>query len=220
MTESTMPARFSDKEDLANAISHTAGAILSVAGLVLMVAYSYLRGNAWHIVSSVVFGLSMVFLYTSSAIAHWLPAGKRKDTFFTLDQIAIFILIAGTYTPLSLVALNGVTGWIVFSIEWGLAAIGIVRLLSRKNDFESGVGVIDILIYIGMGWLVVLVSGPVLKAVPVSGFIWIIIGGLFYTVGVVFFKIARFRFHHLVWHLLVIGGTLSHFVAIFFYILP
>jgi hemolysin III len=220
MTESTPQARFSDKEDLANAISHSAGAILSVAGMVLMVVYSSLRGNAWHIVSSAVFGFSMIFLYTSSAIAHWLPAGRKKDAFFTLDQIAIFILIAGTYTPLSLVALHGLTGWIVFALEWGLAVIGIIRLLSRKNDFESGVGIIDILIYIGMGWLVITVPGAVLKTVPLAGFIWIIIGGLFYTLGVVFFKMARFPFHHLVWHLLVIGGTVSHFVAIFFYILP
>jgi hemolysin III len=220
MTESTPKARFSDKEDLANAISHSAGAILSVAGMVLMVVYSSLRGNAWHIVSSAVFGFSMIFLYTSSAIAHWLPAGRKKDAFFTLDQIAIFILIAGTYTPLSLVALHGLTGWIVFALEWGLAVIGIIRLLSRKNDFESGVGIIDILIYIGMGWLVITVPGAVLKTVPLAGFIWIIIGGLFYTLGVVFFKMARFPFHHLVWHLLVIGGTVSHFVAIFFYILP
>lgn len=220
MSESVTPARFSDKEDLANAISHFAGAILSVAALVLMVVYSSLRGNAWHIVSSAVFGFSMIFLYTSSSVAHWLPSGKTKDAFFTLDQIAIFILIAGTYTPLSLIALNGITGWIIFGIEWGLAVIGIVRLLSRKNDFESGVGVIDILIYIGMGWLVITVPGAILKTVPLAGFIWIIIGGLFYTLGVIFFKIARFRFHHLVWHLLVIGGTFSHFVAIFFYILP
>jgi hemolysin III len=219
VTESAL-GRFSDKEDLANAISHTVGAFLSLAALVLMVVYSSLRGNVWHIISSLVFGLSMIFLYSSSAIAHWLPAGKRKDTFFTLDQIAIFILIAGTYTPLSLIALQGLTGWIVFGIEWGLAAVGIFRLLSRNNDFESGVGIIDILIYIGMGWLVVTVSGPVLKTVPLSGFIWIITGGLFYTIGVVFFKIARFPFHHLVWHVLVIGGTISHFIAIFFYILP
>ena len=185
-----------------------------------MVVCSSLRGNVWHIVSSAVFGFSMVFLYTSSAIAHWLPAGKQKDTFFTLDQVAIFILIAGTYTPLSLVAIHGMIGWVIFGIEWGLAIIGIVRLIARKNDFESGVGIIDILIYIGMGWLVIGFAGAVLKTVPVIGFIWIIIGGLLYTLGIIFFKIAKFRFHHLVWHLLVIAGTVSHFIAIFFYILP
>jgi hemolysin III len=212
--------RFSDKEDMANALSHFAGAILSVAALILMVVYSSQRGNVWHIISSAVFGFSMIFLYASSSIAHWLPAGKRKDVFFTLDQIAIFILIAGTYTPLSLVALRGVLGWVIFGVEWGLALIGIIRLLTRKNTFESGVGILDILIYIGMGWLVIIVSGAVLKTVPQIGFIWIIIGGLFYSLGIIFFKIAKFRFHHLIWHLMVIGGTASHFIAIFFYILP
>jgi hemolysin III len=111
-------------------------------------------------------------------------------------------------------------GWVILIIEWGLAFFGIFRLISRKNTFESGVGIIDILIYIGMGWLVVFVSGPVLKTIPTSGFIWILAGGLFYTIGVIFYKVAKFRFHHLIWHLFVIGGTVSHFIAIFFYILP
>jgi hemolysin III len=212
--------RFSDKEDLANAISHSAGAVLSLAALVIMVVFSSKNGNAWHIVSGSVFGFSMIFLYSSSAIAHWLKEGKWKDAFFTLDQIAIFILIAGTYTPLSLIALHGAVGWVVFGIEWGLALIGIMRLLSRKNIFESGVGILDILIYVAMGWLVLLFSGPVLKNIPVAGFIWIITGGLFYSIGILFFKIAKFPFHHLIWHLLVIAGTFSHFIAVFFYVLP
>ena len=220
MEKTDLKERFSDKEDIANALSHFIGALLSVAALVLMVVYSSVRGNAWQIISSAVFGFSMVFLYASSSIAHWLPAGKRKNFFFTLDQLAIFILIAGTYTPLSLVALHGPLGWVIFGIEWGLAIFGIIRLLTRTNIFESGVGIIDILIYVVMGWLVIAVSGPVLKAIPVMGFIWIITGGLFYTIGILFFKFAKFRFHHLIWHLLVICGTASHFIAIFYYILP
>lgn len=212
--------RFSDREDLANALSHSIGALLSVAALILMVVLSFHKGSPLHLVSSVVFGFSMIFLYTSSSVAHWLPEGQRKDSFFTLDQIAIFVLIAGTYTPLSLIALNGKLGWLIFGIEWGLALIGILRLISRNNKFESGVDFFDIFIYIGMGWLVFLVSGPVLRAIPMMGFLWIVIGGLFYTIGVIFFKVSKFRFHHLVWHLMVIGGTASHFVAIYFYVLP
>jgi hemolysin III len=212
--------RFSDREDLANAISHTAGAILSVAALVLMVILSIHKGSSLHIISSAVFGFSMIFLYSSSSIAHWLPQGKRKDTLFALDQIAIFVLIAGTYTPLSLIALGGRLGWMIFGIEWGLALTGIIRLIGRSNKFESGVELVDILIYVGMGWLVLLVSGPVLRTVPLMGFLWIVFGGLFYSIGVLFFRIARFRFHHLIWHLMVIGGTASHFIAIYFYILP
>ncbi len=220
MISSTTTKRFSDREELANAISHFIGFILSVAALVLMVVYSSIRGNGWHIVSSSVFGASMITLYLSSSFAHWLPSGKRKDTFFTLDQIAIFILIAGTYTPLSLIVLQGVTGWIVFGIEWGLAIIGIIRLLSRKNQYDDGVKLFDILIYAGMGWLVLFVAGSVLATLPLIGFIWIIIGGIFYTLGIVFYKVAKFSYHHLIWHILVMLGTASHFVAIFFYILP
>lgn len=209
-----------DREDLANAISHFTGALLSVAALIVMVVFSAIRGNAWHIITSIVFGFAMIFLYFSSAMAHWLPEGKNKDTFFILDQAAIFILIAGTYTPLTLLALRGTTGWILFGLEWGLAVLGIVRLLRRSAGYEAGVGITDILIYIIMGWLVVIVAGTVLRSVPLMGFVWIIIGGLFYTIGVFFFKFTRFRYHHLVWHLMVIGGTASHFTAIFFYILP
>jgi len=220
MVSSLTVNRFSKGEELANALSHLVGALLSVAALVLMVVFSAIRGNAWHIVSGAIFGSSMVVLYLSSTITHWLPLGKLKDSFFTIDQISIFVLIAGTYTPLSLVALKGPIGWIVFGIEWVLAIIGIIRLLTRKNIFTSGVKIFDVLLYAGMGWLVILFAGKVLDNIPLMGFLWIIIGGLFYTLGIVFYKVAKFPFHHLIWHLLVIAGTTSHFVAIFFYILP
>lgn len=212
--------RFTDKEEKANALSHFAGVLLSIVALVLMLVYSSLNGDVWHIISSVVFGISMIFLYMSSAIAHWLPEGKKKDTFFILDQAAIFILIAGTYTPLTLLSLRGLTGWILFGIEWGLAFLGICRLLRRAEGIKDGIGILDILIYVVMGWLVVIFAGAVLRAVPMMAFIWIIIGGLFYTIGIIFFRFTRFSYHHLLWHLMVIGGTASHFMAIFFYILP
>lgn len=209
-----------DREEIANIISHFAGTILSVAALVLMVVYSAIRGTALHIISSIVFGLSMIALYASSTLAHWLPEGPRKERFFIFDQLVIFILIAGTYTPLALVALRGMSGWIVFGIEWGLALVGIIRNLKRINDPQSGVDLLDIILYVGMGWLVVFVAGPVLAKITFAGFLWIVIGGLFYSVGIVFFRITRFRYHHMVWHLFVLAGTASHFIAIFFYILP
>jgi hemolysin III len=219
MTGELTVKRFNDREDLANALSHLAGTILSIAGLVLMVVYSAIRGNAWHIVSSSIFGTTLVILYLSSTVAHWLPEGSTKERFFVLDQAAIFILIAGTYTPLALVALRGPIGWIVFGIEWGLAITGIIRLLARTHRFEDGVAMLDIMIYVFMGWLIIFISGPVLKSVELMGYLWILIGGLFYTLGIIFFRIAKFRYHHLVWHLMVIGGSVSHFIAIFFYII-
>jgi hemolysin III len=212
--------RFSRGEDLANALSHLVGTLLAIAGLVLMIVFSATHGTGWHISSSIVFGVSLILLYASSTLTHWLPMGKAKDTFFAVDQSAIFILIAGTYTPLSLVALNGPLGWVLFGIEWGLALIGIIRVLSRNNEFTSGVRIVDILIYTIMGWIVVFLAGSVLTRIPLMGFMWIVIGGLFYTFGIIFYKVAKFRYHHLIWHLMVIGGSVSHFVAIFFYILP
>jgi hemolysin III len=219
MVTSADSIRFNNREDKANAISHLAGTFLSVAALVIMVVFSAAKGSVWHIVSSSVFGASMIILYLSSTIAHWLPAGKTKDSFFTLDQAAIFILIAGTYTPLTLITLRGTLGWILFGIEWSLAIFGIFRLFRRNSGFEDGVGIIDILIYIVMGWMVILFSGAILRSVPVMGFVWIVIGGLFYTLGVIFYKVTKFRYHHLIWHIMVLGGTVSHFTAIFFYIL-
>jgi hemolysin III len=220
MTDTATLKRFSRQEDLANAISHLAGTLLSIAGLVLMVVFASIRGNAWHIVTCSVFGMSLILLYLCSTLAHWLPSGNFKDRLFVFDQSAIFVLIAGTYTPLALVALRGALGWVVFGLEWGMALTGIIRLLIRSGRFEEGVYLIDILIYILMGWLVLLVSGPVLKAVSLWGYLWIVIGGLFYSAGVIFFRFTRFRYHHLVWHLMVIGGSASHFTAIFFYVIP
>jgi hemolysin III len=210
--------RFSAGEDLANALSHLCGTLLSIAALTLMVVFSAIRGNAWHIVSTSVFGTSLVILYVSSTIAHWLPEGSAKDRFFVADQVSIFILIAGTYTPVALIALQGTLGWVIFGIEWGLAIIGIIRLLIRKVRFEHGVAMFDIVIYTLMGWLVLVLSRPVLNSMSLMGFLWIIIGGLFYTTGIIFFKFTKFRYHHLIWHLMVIGGSVSHFTAIFFYL--
>ena len=219
MVATVSARRFTAREDLANALSHLGGTLLSIAGLTLMVVFSAIRGNAWYIVSTSVFGTSLVILYLSSTIAHWLPEGSAKDRFFVVDQVSIFILIAGTYTPLALIALHGTLGWVIFGIEWGLAIIGIIRLLIRKARFEHGVALFDIVIYSLMGWLVVIFSGPVLNSISLMGYLWIIIGGLFYTAGIIFFKFTKFRYHHLIWHLMVIGGSVSHFTAIFFYLI-
>lgn len=220
MRDAATLKRFTREEDLANAISHLAGTLLSIAGLVLMVVFSSIRGNAWHIVSCSVFGASLIILYLCSTLAHWLPAGSLKERLFVFDQSAIFILIAGTYTPLALVALRGTLGWIIFGIEWGMAITGIIRLIYKSGRFEEGVALFDILIYVFMGWLVLFVSGPVVKAVSLRGYLWIVIGGLFYSAGVIFFRFTRFRYHHLVWHLMVIGGSASHFTAVFFFVIP
>lgn len=212
--------KFSRKEELANAISHFSGAMLAIAGLVLMVYYSATHGNGWHIVSTSVFGTSMIILYLSSTLTHILPMGKSKDFFFNFDRIAIYILIAGTYTPIALVTLNGPFGWVIFGIEWGFAAIGTILILMRPGNFSSGVNIFYVISYAIMGWILLIAIVPIMNSLPLMGTLWILIGGLCYTFGIVFFKLVKFPYHHLVWHLLVIAGSVSHFFAVFFYIIP
>ena len=212
--------KFSRGEERANAISHFTGALLAVAGLVLMVRFSIVNGNGWHVVSTSVFGASMILLYLSSTLTHILPMGKAKDLFFNFDRIAIYLLIAGTYTPIALLTLHGPMGWVIFGIEWGLAIVGIVMILTRPGDYNTGVSTFYVLSYAIMGWLILIAIVPVMNTLPLMGTLWILIGGLCYTLGILFFKVIKFPYHHLVWHMLVLAGTISHFFAVFFYMIP
>jgi hemolysin III len=212
--------KFSRSEELANALSHFSGALLAVAGLVLMLRFSIVYGNAWHIVSTSVFGVSMIVLYLSSTLTHILPMGRAKDIFFNFDRIAIYLLIAGTYTPIALLTLNGPMGWVIFGIEWGLAIIGTLMILTRPGDFNAGVSTFYVVSYAVMGWLILIAIVPIMNLLPLMGVLWILIGGLCYTLGILFFKVIKFPYHHLVWHLLVLAGSISHFFAVFFYMIP
>ena len=212
--------KFSPKEELANAISHFTGALLAIAALILMLNRSSANGNSWHVVSSAIFGASMIVLYFSSTLTHILPMGRTKDRFFNFDRIAIYFLIAGTYTPIALITLSGPLGWVIFGIEWGLALTGTFLILRKPGDYNTGVNRFYVISYAVMGWMILIAIVPVIRLLPVMGSLWILIGGLCYTLGIVFFKLVRFPYHHLVWHLLVLAGTISHFCAVFFYILP
>lgn len=212
--------RFTHKEEIANFVSHFAGAILAGVMLTLMIVASALKGNAWHIVTTSIFGTTMVLLYFSSAVAHGLPAGKGKQVFFIIDQAAIFLLIAGTYTPLALVALHGAFGWVIFGLQWAMALSGIILKIVKPNKVEAGVDIIGIAIYAIMGWMLLIAIVPLIKALPLMGMIWIFIGGACYTFGIIFYRKAKFKYAHLVWHLMVLAGSISHFFAIYFYVIP
>ena len=212
--------KFSRGEELANAISHFSGALLSIAGLVLMVQFSIRFGNDWHVVSTSIFGATMIVLYLSSTITHILPMGKTKDFFFNFDRIAIYLLIAGTYTPIALITLNGPLGWLIFGIEWGLALTGTLMIMTRPGDYNTGVSTFYVITYAVMGWLILIAIVPVMRILPLMGTLWILIGGACYTLGILFFKVVRFPYHHLMWHMLVLAGTISHFFAVFFYMIP
>ncbi|MFC2116260.1 hemolysin III family protein [Bacteroidota bacterium] len=212
--------RFSASEEFANALSHLVGAVLAGAGLILMVVFSVLRGNPWHVVSTSIFGATMIVLYLSSTFTHWLKPGRRKEFFFNLDQVAIFLLIAGTYTPLTLVLLRGGLGWTIFGLEWGLAVFGIVIKILKPTSYASGVNYFFIALYAIMGWMLLIGIGPIARSISPMGLAWIFIGGGFYTLGILFYKKIQFPYHHLVWHLFVIAGSISHFFAIFFHVIP
>lgn len=216
----TEPRTYRKSEETANAISHLGGALLSSAALVLMIVFSALRGNAWHIVTTSVYGVSLVLLYFSSGMAHALKEGKAKQLFFVFDKISIFLLIAGTYTPLSLVLLEGAMAWVIFGLEWGMAMLGIILTFTRLGKSVSRVNYLFVGLYAAMGWMMIIAIIPLFHSLPLSGFFWLMAGGLFYTFGILFYARASFIYHHLVWHLMVIAGSLSHFIVIFNYVIP
>lgn len=212
--------RFSKGEELANTISHGLAAAFALTGLILLVVFSAKYGSAIHIVSFTVFGSTMTLLYLSSTLNHGLQHGKAKDFFHNFDQVAIFLLIAGSYTPLALVALKGDWGWTLFGLQWGFASAGIIAKLFLPNKFEKGVNIFFILSYILMGWMLLLFLIPMLRNIPTMGMVFLFIGGGCYTLGTIFFKMKNVPYAHLAWHLFVIAGSACHWVAIIRFVLP
>lgn len=202
-------------EEIANSVTHGLAAAFSVAALVILVVFSALRGNSWHVVSCTVFGVTLILLYLASTLYHAMPAGKAKRVLRILDHASIYLLIAGTYTPFTLVTLRGAWGWSIFGVVWGLAAAGIVfqsLLIGRLPALSTAV-------YVLMGWMVLIAFRPLLGALPWGGIAWLVAGGACYTVGVFFF-VSRWKFTHMVWHLFVMAGSVCHFFAVLLYVIP
>ncbi len=211
-----MPATYPPREELANRLTHGFGALLSVAGLVLLVFFSHRFGDNWHVVSTAIFGATLVLLYTSSTLYHSFRDEALKRLLRKFDHAAIFLLIAGTYTPFVLVTLRGPWGWSLFGVVWGLALIGVVL----KFWFAGRFRVVSTLIYLGMGWLVMVALKPLLAALPSDGLRLLVAGGLCYTGGSVFYLWKRLPYQHAIWHLFVLGGSACHWAAVFFYVVP
>lgn len=209
-------AAYTPREELANALTHAFGIALSIVGLVALLVVAIAHGNAWHVTSAAVFGASLVLLYTSSTLYHSVPGVERKFLLRKFDHAAIFLLIAGTYTPFLLVSLRGTLGWSFFGVIWGLAVLGI----ALKFWFAGRFKVVSTLIYLAMGWLVLLAVKPMLAAIGADGFRLLVAGGLCYTLGSGFYLWKRLPYHHAIWHLFVLGGSACHWAAIFFYVLP
>jgi hemolysin III len=200
-------------EEIANSACHGAGALLSLAAIPILVVSAALRHDPWQVGGGAIFGTAALFLYLSSAIYHALPGTRAKEIFERLDHVAIYLLIAGTYTPFALGALRGPWGWSLLVAIWALALLGVVF----KSVFGPRYPVVSTVVYLLMGWLVVVAYRPLLDAVAPAGVALLVAGGLCYTLGVVFYAWKRLRYGHLVWHLFVLGGTVCHFFAVLGY---
>lgn len=201
---------FSRKEEITNAITHGIGSCLSVAGLVILIVLSSLYGNAWHIVSFSIFGATLLILYLASTLYHSLTHEKAKLLFRKFDHISIFLLIAGTYTPYCLVALQGWIGWTLLGIVWCCAVIGTIFKSIHIGKLE----ILSTVLYVLMGWIALVAIKPLYDSLSAQGFILLILGGCFYTLGTIFFMKDKIKYFHAIWHLFVLAGSSFHFFSI------
>lgn len=206
---------FTKREELIHAVTHGVGAMLSIVALILLIIFAAMDGDPWQIISGIIFGTTMLLMYLSSTIVHSLPRGKWKDIFQIFDHSSIYLFIAGSYTPFLLVHLRGDAGWTLFAIIWGIALIGIVLKIFFVKKFV----ILSTLFYVFMGWLIIFVWNPLTNIMHGSGLTLLVIGGLFYTIGAVFFLWRGCPYHHAVWHLFVLAGSGFHFFAIFYYVI-
>jgi hemolysin III len=199
------------REEIANSITHGVGIALAIAGLVFLVIYAAGSGDPWKIVSCSIYGATLVILYTSSTLYHSFQQPRLKRRLQILDHGCIYLLIAGTYTPFTLVTLRGPWGWSLFGVIWTLALCGLVFKLLFIDRFR----VFSVVVYLLMGWLAVIAIKPMMERMSVPALLWIVAGGLLYTVGVLFYVgERRWRYSHAVWHVFVLGGSACHYIAV------
>jgi len=204
-------------EEAVNVLTCSVGVLLSIAGLVVLVVAAALHGDAWQVVSFSIYGASLILLFTASLLFHAAWGQRVKRVFEIIDQSAIYLLIAGTYTPLTLVTLRGALGWSIFGVIWGLTVAGVVvtwLFPAEKLRVFSSVS------YLVMGWLIVIGAHPLLEKLPMTGIFWLVAGGVLYSVGVPLFFFKKTPFAHTVWHLFVLGGSICHYVVMRFYVAP
>ena len=208
--------RYTPGEEIANSVTHGVGAGLSIAALSILVTYAGSLGDVWRMVSFSIYGATLVLLYLASTFYHGFRSPRLKGIFRVLDHSAIFLLIAGTYTPFMLVSLRGGWGWTLFGVVWGLALCGILLEVFFMDRYK----VLTMVLYIGTGWVAIVALKPLLSAVPPGGLLWLGVGGITYTLGVIFYLWEGMPYNHAIWHLFVLGGSVCHFFCILFYVLP
>jgi len=207
---------YPETEEKLNVITHGIGFLLSVAALVLLVVRASLYGTDLHIVSAAIYGSSLVVLYFASTAFHMAKDQKIRSRLNVFDHASIFLLIAGTYTPFALVTLHGPWGWSIFGVIWGMAIAGIILKLYYTGRFNT----LSTVLYVLMGWVMIIAIVPLVRALPVGGLLWLLAGGISYTLGAVLFLLNRLPFNHAIFHVFVLTGSICHFMAVYFFVLP
>lgn len=206
----------SPSEELANSLTHGFGLALSLVAAPVLILTAIATEDAWRIVAVSIYAATLVMLYAASTLYHSVRRVEHKEMWQRVDHAAIYLLIAGTYTPFTLISLRGAWGWSLFGVVWGLAAIGVIL----KSSYGARLPALSTAIYLAMGWLIVIALRPLSQHVAPTGLRWLALGGALYTGGVVFYVWERIRYSHAVWHLFVLGGSISHFAAVLWYALP
>lgn len=205
------------REELVNALTHGIGFGLSIAALVILVVFAAQKSDPWKIVSFSIYGAALITLYSASTIYHAINYERGKRILQIIDHSSIFILIAGTYTPYLLVNMRGVWGWSLFGFIWGLAWIGIISKAKNGTMGDKR----SVIIYLIMGWIIIIAFKKMIDTIQIMGFVWLLIGGISYSLGVILFMLGnKLPYSHSIWHLFVLGGSITHFFGILFYVLP
>ncbi|WHI50995.1 hemolysin III family protein [Microbulbifer sp. MLAF003] len=212
----SVASRYSFAEEIANSVTHGVGALLAIAGLGVLTGFAALRGDAWHIVSSSVYASTLILCFLASTLYHAVSHIGAKAILRTLDHSSIFLLIAGTYTPFTLVTLRGPWGWWLFGIIWGLALLGLIIQFTPLKKIRA----LSITLSALMGWVVIAAIKPLANSLETGGLWLLVLGGLCYTGGIAFYLWRSLRFHHAIWHLFVLAGGILHFFAVLFYVIP
>lgn len=207
--------KYPPKEERLNIISHAIGFLLSIVALVLLIKKAIAIGNDRHIISVTIYGLSLIILYAASTLFHSAKQPRLRKRLQIFDHSAIYVLIAGTYTPFTLITLYGTTGWIIFSITWAFALIGIILKLFFTGKYK----LISTLMYVFMGWIIVFAVKPLINNLPIDGLYWLMAGGISYTIGAVLYSVKRLKYNHAIFHIFVLIGSFCHFHSVYFYVL-
>lgn len=216
MTSATRAATYRFGEEIANAVTHGVGLMLAVVGMVVLVHQAVQQGDRWRVTAVTIYGASLVLLYAASTFYHALPQPRAKRVFKLLDHVAIYLLIAGTYTPFTLVTLRGGWGWTLFGLVWGLALLGILFELVFGERFKR----LSLACYLALGWLAVIAAKPLLNTLAPGGIRLMVIGGLLYSLGAIFYVWRSLPYHHTFWHLFVLGASVAHYFCVLFYVVP